>query len=116
MGDWWADVARLWAQVRGRYIRTEDGVDLYVYKDLQVWDRRHRNKLAFALGPIVMFRSEGDMTPRVVRHEKKHSVQISKAGGFGRFILRYRYEQLKALLLTGDIDKNPLEQEAIAAE
>jgi len=116
MGDWWTDVTRLWAQVRGHYVLTDQDVELYFYKDQRVWDSRHSGKVAFALGPVAMFRSEEDMTPENIRHELKHCEQIQKAGGFRKFFLKYRYGQLKALILTGDIDMNPLEQEALAAE
>lgn len=116
MEDWYTDALRLWAQIRGHYVRTEEGVELFHYKDAQAWDRRHPNKLAFALGPLVMFRSRVDMTLPAVRHELKHCEQIRRVGGLLRLLPRYYYEALKALVLTGDTDNNPYEKEAIAAE
>jgi hypothetical protein len=116
MGDWFADVLRLWVQVRGTYVRTVEDVELYVYKDLTVWDRRHKRKAAFALGESVMFRSLDEMTPENIRHELKHCVQIKARGGLVRFLPRYYYESVKAWIRTRDTDNNPFEREAIAAE
>ncbi|RKY28734.1 MAG: hypothetical protein DRP83_00100 [Planctomycetota bacterium] len=116
MGDWLIDALRLWAQVRGHYIRTERGVELYCYKDTATWDRRHAQKTSFALGEIIMFRSMEDFTPRNLRHELKHCDQIRDRGGLVRFLPGYYYETVKAWLFTGDTDNNPFEQEAIRAE
>ena len=116
MGDWFVDVLRLWAAIRGTYVRTENGVDLYVYKDPAAWDKTHKDRISFALGELIMFRDKEQLTPENLRHEMKHCEQIRKRGGFLRFYPGYCYESAKALVLTGDTDNNRFEREAIAAE
>lgn len=116
MGDWFADALRLWVHIRGNYIRTEEGVELYVYKDIVVWDRRHGQKASFALGEYIMFRSLDEMTPKNIQHELKHCDQIKARGGLVRFLPGYYYESAKAWIQTGNTDNNPFEQEATNAE
>ena len=116
MGGWFADALRVWVQICGRYIRTEQGVELYVYKDVAAWDKRHTRKDAFALGEFIMFRSLDDMTPEILRHELKHCNQIAARGGLTLFLPGYYYESAKAWIQTGNANNNRFEQEAIKAE
>jgi hypothetical protein len=116
MGDWCSDALRLWAQIRGVYVRDEAGVELYYYKDITSWDSKHGRKAAFALGDLIMFRTMEEMTPENIRHELKHCEQIKRRGGLLLFLPGYYYESAKAWVLTGDTDMNPFEQEAIRAE
>lgn len=116
MGDWCTDALRLWAHIVGDYAKVVEGVEIYYYKDIPAWDKKHGRKAAFALGNIVMFRSSEELTPASLRHELKHCEQIKARGGLVQFLPRYYYESVKAWVQTGDTDNNPFEQEAIQAE
>lgn len=117
MSGWVEDALHLWAHIRGEYQDTvEEGVELFRYKDIDLWDRKHKNKAAFALGDLIMYRSEHDITPKVLRHELRHCEQIRQHGGLCKFLPRYYYQMIKAWLLSGDTDNNPYEQDALRAE
>lgn len=113
MGGVVSDLAYIWASYAGDYVKTVNGVDFFVYRDLAKWDRIHPDKLAYSLGDCVMCRSLEDLTPDIERHELKHAEQISRVGGFGLFLPCYLWEELCARVAKRE---NKYETEAIDAE
>jgi len=114
---WFLDILHLWAHTRASYQGiTEEGVELFRYKNINLWDKKHKNKAAFALGDLIVYRSDEDFTPDVLRHELRHCEQIRRYGGLLNFLPRYYYQMIKAWLLSGDTDNNPYEQDAFSAE
>jgi len=109
-------VAKWWADRRGTFVREEDGAYVYYYNDLARWDESNKNKLAFTVGNVIMFRSEKDVTPGIIRHELTHVRQIRKSGGFPLFLPKYLVMMVAAYVFTGDTDNNPYEVEAFQAE
>jgi hypothetical protein len=113
-----SDFMTNWSGKKYKHVLDIDGTKVFVAQGttLQRWQKAQPDVLAFTFSNTIVVQGRKNLTPEVLRHERKHIEQIRRMGGEIVFRPALLLSSLWALVTRGDPHDNYFEREAYAAE
>jgi hypothetical protein len=107
-----------WSGEKYEHVFDIDGAKVFIAQGttLQQWKKSQPDMLAFTFNNTIVVQGKKNLTPEVLRHERKHIEQARRMGGELIFRPVLLLSSLWALVTRGDPYDNHFEREAYAAE
>ena len=107
-----------WSGSDYKYVFSIKGIKVFVAQGttLKQWQESQPDTLAFAFNNTIFVQGQNNLTPELLRHERKHIDQARRVGGELIFRPLLVLSSLWALVTRGDPYDNYFEREAYLAE